>query len=188
MSANDLLLASRFGDGSLQFNVPLSATLRGVIGPNGVPQSLTGRIVADAGFLNDGDNADGRIDIDHAEFKINWDAGSRVAVPFQILSGGNRITLLGQVEAPAQSPGPWLFRVGGGTIVLNSPDEQGDPLILNNIALSGRFDPVRKRFVVDQSEIGTAKSASRCPATRIIPAAISSLPPAPPQRACRPMP
>ena len=158
VSANDLLLASRFGDGSLQFNVPLSATLRGVIGPNGVPQSLTGRIVADAGFLNDGDNADGRIDIDHAEFKINWDAGSRVlAVPFQILSGGNRITLLGQVEAPAQSPGPWLFRVGGGTIVLNSPDEQGDPLILNNIALSGQFDPVKKRFVVDQSEIGNGE-------------------------------
>ncbi len=32
VSANDLLLASRFGDGSLQFDMPLSASLRGVIG------------------------------------------------------------------------------------------------------------------------------------------------------------
>ncbi len=157
VSADDLLLASRLGDGTLQINVPLSASLRGVIGPNGVPQSLTGRVVADAGYLNDDEGEDGRLSIDHAEFKINWDAGSRVlTVPFQILSGGNRMTLLGQVEAPAQSPGPWQFRIGGGTVVLNSPQEQGDPLVLNNIAVSGRFDPVNKRFVVDQSEIGNS--------------------------------
>jgi len=155
VSADDLLLASRFGDGSLQIDLPLSASLRGVIAPNGVPQSLTGRVVADAGYINDGDSADGRIDLDHAEFKINWDAGSRVlTVPFQILSGGNRVTLLGQVEAPAQAPGPWRFRIGGGTVVLNSADEQGAPLVLNNIAVGGQFDPVQKRFVVDQSEIG----------------------------------
>jgi Protein of unknown function len=155
VSADDLLLASRFGDGTLQLDVPLSASLRGVIGPSGVPQSLTGRVVADAGYFNDGDNTDGRIDLDHAEFKINWDAGSRVlTVPFQILSGGNRITLLGQVEAPAQPPGPWLFRIGGGSIVLNSPTEQGTALVLNNIAMSGRFDPVKKRFVVEHGEIG----------------------------------
>ena len=157
VSADDLLLASRLGDGTLQFNVPMSASLRGVIGPNGVPQTLTGRVAADAGYFNDGESADGRIDLDHAEFKINWDAGSRVlTVPFQILSGGNRITLLGQVEAPAQTPGPWQFRIGGGTVVLNSSTDQGDALVLNNIAVSGQFDPVKKRFVVYQSEIGNS--------------------------------
>jgi hypothetical protein len=119
---------------------------------------LTGRIVADSGSVSGADGSDGRIDLDHAEFKINWDAGSRVlTVPFQVLSGGNRMTLLGQVEAPAQSPGPWLFRVGGGSVVLNSPDEQGAPLVLNNIALSGQFDPVRKRFLIGQSEIGNGE-------------------------------
>ena len=158
VSANDLLLASRFGDGSLQVDMPLSASLRGVIGPNGVPQSLTGRVVADSGSINDGDSTDGAIDLDHAEFKINWDAGSRVlAVPFQILSGGNRITLLGQVEAPAQSPGNWLFRIGGGTIVLNSPGEQGTPLVLNNISVNGEFDPLKKRFAIGHSEIGNGE-------------------------------
>ncbi len=155
VSADDLLLASRFGDGSLQINVPLSASLRGEIGPNGVPQSLTGRIVANAGSINDSDNTDGRVDIDRAEFKINWDAASRVlAVPFQILSGGNRITLLGEVEAPPQTGGPWLFRIGGGTVVLNSLAVQGDPLILNRIAVTGLFDPVKKRFVVDHGDLG----------------------------------
>ncbi len=155
VSANDLLLASRLGDGTLQINLPLSASLRGEIGANGVPLSLTGRIVADAGFVNDAEDSDGRVDLDRAEFKINWDAASRVlAVPFQIISGGNRITLLGQVEAPAQSPGPWLFKVGGGTVVLNSPGAQGDALILNRITVGGQFDPVKKRFIVEQGDLG----------------------------------
>src|SRR5208282_2658675 len=149
--------ASRLGNGSLQINMPMSASLRGEIGPNGVPQSLSGRIVADAGSIGDADNADGRLDIDRAEFKINWDGASRIlAVPFQILSGGNRITLLGQVEAPAQAPGPWLFRIGGGTVVLNASGVQSDPLILNRIAVSGQFDPIKKRFVVGQGDIGNA--------------------------------
>ncbi len=148
-------MATRIDDGSLQTSLPLSASLRGEIGPDGVPQSLAGRIVADAGFISDSDNSDGRIDIDHAEFKINWDAASRLlSVPFQILSGGNRITLIGEVQAPPQSPGPWTFKVGGGTIVLNSSGEQTDPLILNRIALSGQFDPLKKRIVVDGGDFG----------------------------------
>src|SRR4029077_19420055 len=102
VAARDLLLASRFGDGTLQADMPLSASLRGEIGPDGVPQALVGRIVADAGSINDGDSGDGRLDFDRAEFKINWDATSRsLEVPFQVLSGNNRITLLAKVEAPA---------------------------------------------------------------------------------------
>jgi hypothetical protein len=158
VAANDLLLASRLGDGSLQISLPLSASLRGEIGPNGVPQSLTGRIVADAGFVSDANDDDDRIDIDHAEFKIDWDAASRLlSVPFQILSGGNRITLLGQVEAPAVAPGPWLFKIGGGTVVLNSAGATSDPLILNRIAVSGQFDPVKKHFVLDQGDLGNTQ-------------------------------
>ncbi|HXW41238.1 MAG TPA: DUF3971 domain-containing protein [Xanthobacteraceae bacterium] len=158
VSANDLLLASRLGDGTLQINLPLSASLRGEIGPNGVPQSLTGRVLAGAGMLSDTDSADGRLDIDRAEFKISWDADSRIlSVPFQILSGGNRITLLGQVEAPDQAPGAWLFRIGGGTVLLKAPGIAGEPLVLNRIAVSGAFDPVKKRFVVDHGDLGNAE-------------------------------
>ncbi len=157
VSANDMLLAARLGDGSLQVNLPLSASLRGEIGSDGVPQSLTGRVVADAGSISDANDADGRLDIDHAEFKIDWDAASRVlSVPFQILSGGNRITLLGQVEAPATAPGPWLFKIGGGTVLLAAADAANDPLILNRIQVSGQFDPVKQRFVMDQGDLGNA--------------------------------
>src|SRR5215469_18076193 len=86
VSANDLLLAFRLGDGTLEVDLPVSASLRGEIGPNGVPQGLVGRIVADGGFISDGDSSDGRLEIDRAEFKINWDAASRMLeVPFQIL-------------------------------------------------------------------------------------------------------
>lgn len=157
VSANDLLLALRLGDGNLQTDVPLSASLRGEIGPDGVPQSLTGRIVADTGFISDSNASDGRIDIDRAEIKLNWDAGSRVlSMPFQILSGGNRITLLGQVEAPLDPSGPWSFRIGGGTVLLASGSSAA-PLIFNRIAVSGRYDPAQRRFVVEEGDLGNSQ-------------------------------
>ncbi len=155
VSANDLLLAARLDDGTLQTNLPISASLRGEIGPDGVPQSLTGRIVADAGYVSDSNDADGRIDLDHAEFKLNWDSTSRLAtVPFQILSGGNRMTLMGQIEAPAEAQGQWAFKIGGGTVVLTTPGSANEPLILNRIAVNGHFDPVKRRIAVDGGDFG----------------------------------
>ena len=156
VSANDLLLAFRLGDGTLEVDLPVSASLRGEIGPNGVPQGLVGRIVADGGFISDGDSSDGRLEIDRAEFKINWDAASRMLeVPFQILSGDNRLTLLGQAEAPAQPQGSWAFKITGGSAVLNAPSG-GEPLILNRIGLVGRFDSANKRLTISQGDIGNA--------------------------------
>ncbi len=176
VSANDLLLASRLGDGTLQANLPLSASVRGEIGPDGMPRCsdrphrrrcrLRQRCRA---------SADGRIDIDRAEFKFNWDAANRVlAVPFQILSGGNRITLLGQVEAPT---GAWRHlgvqdRRRHGCAE-RSPIRKATPLILNRIAVSGRYrcgqaalHDRRRRY----RQYGCA--ASPCPAMPTIPAAI----------------
>src|SRR6516162_9023861 len=156
VAANDLLLASRLDDGTMQLDLPLSASLRGEIGPNGVPQALVGRIVANAGAIRDGDSGDGRIEIDRAEFKINWDAASRMLeVPFQILSGNNRLTLLGQAEAPAQPQGSWAFKITGGSAVLNAPSG-GEPLILNRIGVVGRFDSANKRLTISQGDIGNA--------------------------------
>ena len=157
VAANDLLLASRLDDGTLQVDLPLSASLRGEIGRNGVPQALVGRIVANAGAISDGDSSDGRIEIDRAEFKINWDAASRLLdVPFQIVSGNNRFTLLGQVEAPAQPQGSWGFKIAGGSIVLGTPAASGEPLILNRIGVTGRFDPISKRLTINHGDVGNA--------------------------------
>ncbi len=155
VSASDLLLASRLDDGNVRTDMPLSASISGEIGPDGVPQTLTGRIVADAGSISAADNDDGRVPIDRAEFKLNWDAANRMlAVPFQILSGGNRITLMGQIEAPPEAGGPWLFKIGGGTVVLTSPGASSEPLVLNRIAVHGSYDAATRRFVVDEGDIG----------------------------------
>ena len=43
VSANDLLLASRLGDGNIVANLPLSASLHGEIGPDGVAAKLVVR-------------------------------------------------------------------------------------------------------------------------------------------------
>ena len=156
VSASDLLLALRVGDGKMQVDLPFSLSLRGEIGPDGMPQSLNGRIIAEAGSIRSGDD-DGRMDIDHAEFKLNWDAGNRVlSVPMQILSGGNRFTVLGEVKAPQEINGVWPFRFGGGSIMLTSPASSGDALVLNRIAVSGRYDAAAKRLVVDGGDIGNA--------------------------------
>ncbi|MFZ0987814.1 MAG: DUF3971 domain-containing protein [Xanthobacteraceae bacterium] len=157
MAANDLLLASRFDDGTLQVDLPLSASLRGEIGRNGLPQTLAGRIVANAGAISDGESSDGRIEIDRAEFKINWDAASRLLeVPFQIVSGNNRFTLLGQVEAPGQPQGSWGFKIAGGSVVLGTPAAPGEPLVLNRIGVIGRFDPISKRLTINHGDVGNA--------------------------------
>jgi Protein of unknown function len=160
VSAADLLLAARIDDGSIDANVPLSASISAEIGPDGVPHRLTGRIVAETGYINDTSGDAGRIDIDHAEMKLNWDAADRIlSAPFQIISGGNRITLLGEVHAPEQAGGIWGFKVGGGTVVLNSPNLTGDALVLNHVSVGGQFDPLNKRFVIDGGDIGNADVA-----------------------------
>ena len=145
----------RIGDGTIETNLPLSASLRGEIGPDGVPRNLTGRIVADAGFVSSGD--DGRIDLDHAEIKLDWDAGNRVlTMPFQVISGRNRLTLLGEVRAPEQVGGTWQYRVGGGSIVLNSSASASDALVLNRIAVIGRYDVSKHIFSIDNGDIGNS--------------------------------
>ncbi len=153
--ASDLLLAARLGDSNLKTDLPLSASISGEIGPDGVPQTLSGRIVADAGSISDAADDNNRIAIERAEFKLNWDAGNRaLSVPFQILSGGNRFTLIGQVEVPEETGGTWSFKIGGGTVVLAAAGAPSEPLVLNRIAMSGRYDATTRRFVVDEGDIG----------------------------------
>src|ERR1019366_7958429 len=116
------------------------------IGPDGLPQNFTGRIVADAGSIGDAADKDSLVAIDRAAVKLNGNAQSQIlSVPFQILSGGNRITLLGQIEAPKETGGTWQFKIGGGTVVLNTSNAGGEPLVLNRIAVGGRYDAAKQR-------------------------------------------
>ena len=156
VAASDLLLVARLDEGNVRVDMPLSASIDGEIGPDGLPQTATAHIVAEAGSIGYVNDDDSRIGFDRAEFKVNWDAGTRLlSVPFQILSGGARITLLGQIEAPPEAGGIWSFKVGGGTIVLTSPAAASDPpLVLNRIVMSGRYDAAKQRFVMEEGDIG----------------------------------
>ena len=157
VSVGDLLLASRIEVGNMRVDLPVSVSVGGEIGPDGMPQTFTGRVVVDAGSIVDLNDDKSRIVLDRAEFQLNWDAASRVlSVPFQILSGGNRITLIGQIEAPLDAAGAWLFRIGGGTVVLTSPGPANDPLVLNRIAISGRLDAAKQRFTIEEGDIGNS--------------------------------
>src|SRR5262249_30187706 len=73
----------------------------------------------------------------------------------QILSGGNRITLMATFDAPRDGSGVWGLKVTGGTVVLAStaPADR-DPLILNRFLVKLRIDPGKQRVDLEQGEIG----------------------------------
>ena len=119
--ARDLMLAMRLGDGQLEPDFPLSAHIRAELAPDGTPRILGGSILLEKGFLIDPDDPLAKIAIDRAEFSLEWDAMRRaLAVPFQIVSGGNRLTLMAQVDAPTEMGAPWGLKIAGGTVVLAS--------------------------------------------------------------------
>jgi hypothetical protein len=114
--------------------------------------------VVDKGVVIDLDDPLARIPIDRAEINLDWDAARQVLVmPFQVLSGGNRITLLAEFDAPREGSSVWGLQVSGGTVVLASaaPADQ-KPLILNRVALRMRVDPAKQRIDLDPSELGNA--------------------------------
>ncbi|MGE3147724.1 MAG: DUF3971 domain-containing protein, partial [Pseudorhodoplanes sp.] len=160
VSTKDILLALRLDEGNLHADVPISAVIRTEIGVDGVIQNLDGRIVADAGVIGDTDNPGATFEIDKGELSLDWDATRRTLVaPFQVLSGGNRFTLLAQLDAPRETSAPWGLTLTGGTIVLGpaldaSPEAEKSVLVLNRILMRARVDPVRKRIDLDQGDIG----------------------------------
>jgi hypothetical protein len=155
LPAKDMMLAMRLV-GEYELDVPLSGRIHADIGPDGIPQSVDGRIVAERGFLIDLDEPEGKVAIDQAEFSLDWDAQRQsMAMPFRIVSGGNRVTLLAKVDAPRESGGNWGVEVSGGTVVLASAAvADPDPLILNRLLLRLRVDPEKKRIDVLQGDIG----------------------------------
>jgi len=154
--AKDLMLAMRLGEGQYEPDMPLSGRIRADIGPDGKPQMVDGRIVVEKGFIIDLDDPLARIPIDRAEISLDWDAMRQaLVVPFQVVSGGNRFTLLAQLEAPRETGGAWGVKVSGGTVVLASASPvDPNPLILNRFLLRLLVDPNKQRIDVEQGEFG----------------------------------
>jgi hypothetical protein len=157
LPAKDLMLAMRIGNGQYEPNIPISARVRATIGADGLPKSVEGRIVLEKGALVDPDEPLSRIDIDHAEFNLEWDATRQaLVVPFQVVSGRNRFTLLAQLDAPRESGSPWSLRIAGGTVVLANAARDPDALVFNRFLLRLRIDQERHRIEVEQGEVGNA--------------------------------
>jgi len=162
----DLLLALRIDGGQIETNAPVSAMLRAELAQDGTPQFASGRILVGPGSFIDVGDPQAAISIDRAEMQLDWSATRRMlSMPFQIVSGGTRLTLMAQAEAPRDPGGIWALNLSGGSMVL-APTSPGDePLVLNRVLVQGRIDPVERRLNIDHAEVagkgvGVAMSGS----------------------------
>jgi hypothetical protein len=155
--AANILLAMRVKDLTYSADLPLSGELKGELGRDGLPTYFRGKITAGAGYLIDSDTPDYPMPIDSAEMSVEWDAGRRVLVaPFKVVSGANRITLLGHLEPPNGATTEWQAGLSGGTILLAGTDNE-PPLIFNRIAIGMKFDTDRKRVTLTQADISNGE-------------------------------
>jgi len=155
VSTKDLLLAARLDEGQFQADIPFSGFLRAEIGPDLVPSSVEGRIVAHGGLVGDLADIDGAFYLDKAEISLDWDIHRRTLVaPVQIQAGGNRLTLLSRFEAPRGDGEPWRMTVTGGSAVLGASPNDPKALVLDRIMVRATIDPVSRRLEVVQGDIG----------------------------------
>lgn len=155
LPAKDLMLALRLGDGQFEPDVPVSARIRAEIGPDGMPRMVEGRILVERGTIVDIDEPLSKITIDRAELSLEWDAiRHALVVPFQVVAGGNRMTLFAQLDAPREAGGTWGMKITGGSVVLAAAVNDPNPIILNRFLLRMRLDPEKQRIDIEQGEFG----------------------------------
>jgi hypothetical protein len=160
VSLNDILLAARLDDGSIESDVPLSASLRAEFAADGTLKQGRGQILASTGEIHGTRDSRSRVSIDHADIRFSWDGAKQtLAVPFQIQIDGNQFTLLARAQPAAQS-GIWSFAVDRGDPVIDPvifPAQAGtdkSAFALNRTVLRGHVDIARGRAVLDNGDVG----------------------------------
>ncbi|MGA8996638.1 MAG: hypothetical protein WB463_02030, partial [Pseudolabrys sp.] len=160
VSTRDILLAMRMNTANFDVDLPLSASVRAEISPEGTPQLLQGQLVSDAGSITDRQYDRINLNVDHADFRFNWDARRHsLIVPFQIQSGGNQFTMRATLEAPPEQDGVWLLNVTRGDTVIDpviltpgaGADEEG--IAINRVTVRARLDTTRKRIEIEQGDL-----------------------------------
>jgi Protein of unknown function len=153
LSLRDLLLALRVDCSNFEADGSISATMRGEVAPDGTPEIASGHFMMVNGVINDPSSPDGRIPIDRAEMTVDWsNAQHALAVPFQLVSGGTRFTLMARAEAPRDPNGAWMLGLSGGSVVLTPAGPGDEPVLINRIMVRGRLDPVAQRLKIEQGE------------------------------------
>jgi Protein of unknown function len=155
VSPKDILLAMRVDDDTLDANVPISAIVRAEIAADGSVHAAEGRIIGGAGYIGTANAPGSRVLVDEAQLELRWDAANRVLrLPFDLHSGGNRISFLGHLQAPRQPSDTWNLIVNRGLVVLGAAERTREaPLVLDRITVRARIDTVKKRFVIDQGDL-----------------------------------
>jgi Protein of unknown function len=156
LSAKDLMLAMRRGEGLYEPDLPISARIRADVGADGIPRMIDGRVVVEKGYVIDVDDPLVRIPIDRAEVSLDWDISRQALVmPFQITSGGTRISVLAQFDPPRDGSRVWGLKIANGNAVLASAaPADANALVLNRFLLRLLIDLGQRRIDIEQGEIG----------------------------------
>jgi hypothetical protein len=155
LSTKDVMLAMRVSADQYEVDLPLSGRIRADVGPDGIPHMLDGRLLVEKGIIVDLDDPLVRIPIERAEISLDWDKDRRALMaPFQVVAGGNRITLLAQFDAPSDGSGTWGLQISGGSAVLATAPADPNALILNRVSLRLRIDANKQRVDLEPSEVG----------------------------------
>ena len=158
----DDLLALRMSETRLRSDTLLSASIDSDIGPDGIPQLISGSVIAQGGSIGGPDNPDTQIPIGTAEVGLDWDiARQTLRVPFKVTTGAARYTLRSEFAAPASPGGNWKFALGGGWIVLDPPAPNEEGLILKRVAVRGNIDPANRRITLEHGDLGTKELGSQ---------------------------
>jgi hypothetical protein len=157
VSTRDMLLALRLDDNSIDVNLPISASIRADVLPDGKLQVVQGQLYTDPGTIVDRDNENSRIEIDRADFRFNWDVRrGNLLVPFQIHSSGNQFTMRAVLEPPSDKSGPWRLTMTRGDSVIDpvimAAGSGREGFAINRMAVRARLDFARKRFDLDQGD------------------------------------
>jgi hypothetical protein len=157
VSTRDIILALRLNPSNFDIDIPLSASVRAEVSRDGSPQAVQGQLVADAGTIVDQTNDKLNVNIDHADFRFNWDnRRNSLIVPFQVQSGGNQFTMRATFEPSTDQSGAWLLNVNRGDSLIDpiifAPSADEDGLSINRLTVRARIDPTRKRIDLDQGD------------------------------------
>ena len=138
VSVRDLMLAMRVNGGSMEADGYISGSLRGEVAADGTPDIATGHLMLVKGEIIDSSSPDFRIPIDRAEMTFDWsNAQHALAMPFQLVTGGTRFTLIARAEAPRELAGNWALGLSGGSVVLSPTRPDDEPVLLNRIVMRG---------------------------------------------------
>jgi hypothetical protein len=154
VSPKDILLALRLNHSDFQADVPVSADIKAQFSADGVPQMITGRVIAGAGFIGDTKDDLARVRIDEMQAELRWDANARaLIVPLEVLAGANRVGFQAVIEPPRERGGIWALSVMQGGASLSTAGAKEPPVVVDRVALRATLDPVAKRLTLQQGDL-----------------------------------